>query len=263
MNANRIQKRWEPRLSADEVFRAKFLTVPTILDSWISQHFPFRGADVLDFGCGEGISALALALNYEPRSVVGVDIMPDPERCLPLAQENLGLQDLPANLRLYRVAPGFLHDTAARFDVVYSWSVFEHVEDRMLSTAVDLVRSALRQGGLFFAQIAPLYFSAEGSHLMHKIPETWGHLLNQHNVYHQKLCVAVPDAEERSALWSTYRTLNRITAPELVERIKGAGFDILRTYSTKESMDPPPRLLAIYQREVLITNQIVVLARRR
>jgi len=69
--------------------------VPDIIDRWISEHRNIAASEILDFGCGEGACALGLALNYEPRSVVGVDIMPDPARCLPLAREHLGLESLP------------------------------------------------------------------------------------------------------------------------------------------------------------------------
>jgi SAM-dependent methyltransferase len=262
VDAKRIEGRWSPKLGGDETFRAKFLTVPEILDSWISQHRSFRDADVLDFGCGEGTAALGLALNYGPRSVVGVDIMPDPERCLPLAREQLGLDVLPGNLALHRVIPGRLHDASAGFDIAYSWSVFEHVEDRLLDGTLQLLHSALRPRGLLFVQIAPLFYSSGGSHLMHKIGEPWAHLLNQHNVYYEKLVNATADSAEREALWSMYRTLNRITADELVERLEGAGFEILRTYTTRDEAQPPRRLAHVFREEALRTSQVVVLGRR-
>ena len=62
---------WQPNAGADEGFRSRFLTVPHVVDHWISEYGTLRGSDVLDFGCGEGVSALGLALNYQPRSVVG------------------------------------------------------------------------------------------------------------------------------------------------------------------------------------------------
>ena len=254
---------WHPLENADDGFRARFVTVPAIVDDWISGYRSLEGADILDFGCGEGVSALALALNYRPRSVVGVDIMPDPERCQPVARANLGIEALPANLRLHRVTPGFLHDPQERFDVAYSWSVFEHVDERLFDGVLRLIRAALRPAGLFLAQIAPLFYSSEGSHLTHRIREPWCHLLTQHSVFYERLCAAVPDPAERDALWSTYRTLNRITARELVERIARSGFEVLRTYFSKDAAAPPQRLRAIYRDEVLSTNQVVVLARPR
>jgi len=243
----------------DEHFRARFEDVPRILSSWIAPRRPIRGADVLDFGCGEGVTALGLALAERPRRVVGVDIMPDPERCLPLAREQLGIESLPPELSLHRVAPGSLHDAADRFDIAYSWSVFEHVDQRLLGATLSLVRSSLRPGGLFLVQIAPLYFSAHGSHLTHRVKEPWFHLLAQDTVLRDRLAAETPDPEERRALESTYDTLNRITADELVESIRAAGFRILRTYTTRDREKPSPRLLRVFDRDTLTTNQVVVL----
>jgi SAM-dependent methyltransferase len=222
-----------------------------------------EGAEVLDFGCGEGVAALGLALNHGARRVVGVDIMPDPERCFAVAQRQLRLSQLPPNLELHRVRPGFLHSPHERFDVVYSWSVLEHVDQRLIGDTLNLIRKALKPNGVFLAQIAPLYYSAEGGHLYHKIPEAWGHLLNQHDVYYEKLGAAVSDPAELQALWSTYRTLNRITAARLIESLEIAGFELLRSYSTQEGPEPCDELKAIYNENVLRTNQIVLLMRPR
>ena len=157
--------------------------------------------------------------------------------------------------------PGFLHDEDDRFDVVYSWSVFEHIDERLIGGVLELIKSCLKPGGLFFVQIAPLYYSSEGSHLTHKLDEPWGHLLHQLDVFHEKLKAAVPDEAELLALWGTYSTLNRMTADELLGHLRAAGFEILRTLAMKEDREPPQRLKAIFQEEQLTTHQIVVLSR--
>jgi cyclopropane fatty-acyl-phospholipid synthase-like methyltransferase len=252
--------RWSVDSITDDSFRARFVIVPRILEEWVGKLRPSAGWSVLDFGCGEGITALALALKHDAR-VVGVDIMPDPERCLPVARAQLGLNALPANLHLARVLPGSLHDDDDRFDFVYSWSVFEHVDRRVLPGVLSRIRSCLRPDGLFFVQIAPLYYSAEGSHLFHKLPEPWAHLLRQHNELHDELAATTRDDAELRELWSTYRTLNRITAEELVDLVSASGFEIVRTHYTQDDHKPPARLRAIYQPEVLTTNQIALLAR--
>jgi SAM-dependent methyltransferase len=252
---------WSLDRISDESFRAKFLTVPQIVNDWVAEHRSLEGAEVLDFGCGEGIAALGLALNHGARRVVGVDIMPDPERCIGVAQAQIGLQALPLNLQLHRVRPGFLHDSNDRFDVIYSWSVFEHVDQRLIGKTLGLIKGALKPGGLFLAQIAPLYHSAEGGHLFHRIPEPWGHLLNQDDVYFEKLAATVPDSAELEALWSTYRTLNKITAVGLVESVRNAGFEILKRYVTQDAHEPSNALKVIYHEDVLRTNQIVLLMR--
>jgi 2-polyprenyl-3-methyl-5-hydroxy-6-metoxy-1,4-benzoquinol methylase len=254
---------WSGHTISDEGFRSRYLTIPHIVDEWTKAYRPLAGAAVLDFGCGEGIAALGLALNYSAKSVVGVDIMPDPERCLAVAQGQLEIRELPPNLRLHRVEPGRLHSNEEKFDIAYSWSVFEHVDQRLVPETLRLIASALRPGGLFLAQIDPLYYSAGGSHLLHKIDEPWAHLTMQQNLYRDRLERATSDPEEFRVLWSTYETLNRITAAELVEHISQAGFEILKKAASKDGPRPPARLKAIYQEEALVTNQIAVLARKR
>ncbi|WP_255095167.1 class I SAM-dependent methyltransferase [Synechococcus sp. J7-Johnson] len=220
-----------------------------------------RDADILDFGCGEGISALGLATEFGPHRVVGIDIMPDVDRCLDVAKLNLGIDSLPANLQLHQVQPGLLHNEVDRFDIVYSWSVFEHIDQTLLDHSLSLIRSALKPRGLFLVQIAPLYYSAEGSHLFHVLPQHWIHLQMQHNRLKHVLREAVADPEEANALWSTYCTLNRITHQELISRISVSGFEILRTFLTTQELSPPQSLLDVYHRDSLLVNQVVVLAR--
>lgn len=244
----------------DPHFRGRFLDVPAIISDWCGPS-RIRGADILDFGCGEGISALGLATAFGPRRVVGVDIMPDPDRCLDVAKAHLNIDSLPPALQLYRVQPGRLHNDADRFDVAYSWSVFEHVDQTLVDHSLSLIRSALRPRGHFLAQIAPLYYSAEGSHLSHVLKEPWIHLRMQENRLEHVLREAVADPEEAAALWSTYCTLNKITHQDLIARIAANGFEILRTFVTKQEREPPPSLLDVYHRDALLTNQVVVLAR--
>ena len=234
----------------DPHFKGRFVDVPAIVNDWCGNS-RIRGADILDFGCGEGISALGLLQAFGARRVVGIDIMPDPNRCLDVAKAHLGIEALPPALELYRVQPGELHNDADRFDVVYSWSVFEHVDQTLVDQSLSLIRSILRPGGLFL----------EVSHLSHVLKEPWIHLRKQQNLLKYEVWKAAPDPVEAAALWSTYCTLNKITHQELVTRIAANGFEILRTYLTRHELEPPPALLDVYHRDALLTNQVVVLAR--
>lgn len=252
---------WSENHIKDPEFNVRFTKLPEILRNWTADYLRLSDAEILDFGCGEGITGLALVLKYGARRVEGIDIMPDPERCLPAATAQLGLQELPDNLILRRVQPGQLGSADAKFDLVYSWSAFEHVDESLLRETIGLIRSAMKQRGLLFIQIAPLFYSAEGSHLHAKLKEPWAHLLHQHSVLYEKLAAAVPDHAELAGLWSTFRTLNKITASELLALLQESGFQVLRTHSTKDNFIPPRRLTAIFREEILTANQIVVLAR--
>lgn len=273
---------WSCDTINDAVIRTKFITLPetiaqwvgdysksvalpATIAKWIGDYSPLKDMEILDFGCGEGITALGLALQYAPSRVVGVDIMPDPERCLPVARSELGLSSLPENLELHRVKPGFLHNENDKFDLIYSWSVFEHVDMRVIDDVIGLLYKSLKPDGVIFIQIAPLYYSSEGSHLYDFIKEPWGHLLHQSNVYYDKLVAAerVDNEELRKSLMSTYTTLNRITVPELERRFENNNFEIIRKYTTRDQLDPPDSLTEIYNYDVLTTNQVVLLLRKK
>ncbi len=253
---------WSIKNVSNRDFLTKFETVPKTVQQWVGEYRSLDGADILDFGCGEGVAALGMALQFDVKRVTGVDIMPDPERCLPLAKQQLGLDKLPENLTLHRVQPGSLCDAEERFDCIYSWSAFEHVDQRLIDQTLRLLRKALKPGGFFFVQAAPLYHSSEGSHLFHKIPQPWGHLLMQHNAYYDALAAACADAEELRSLWSTYRTLNRLVAEQLLDKLREHHFEILKTYITRNELQPPEILRKIYRDDVLMTEQIVALSRK-
>lgn len=254
---------WSVDNISDEVYRDKFLKLPQVINGWIYKYGGFAERDILDFGCGEGTTAIGIALQYQPSRVVGIDINADAERCLPLAKSQLNLDRLPGNLHFYRVEPGKLHNPSDRFDLIYAWSVFEHVDQAILPDVLGSLRDILKSNGVFFLQITPLYYSSDGSHLYRWVPELWGHLLNQHSRYYEKLSKACSDREQLASLWSMYRTLNRMTAPGLVDMIEKAGFKIVREYLTHDGHAIPPELRVVYREEALRTNQVVLVAKRR
>lgn len=256
-----LKDAWSVDAITDDTYRTKFTYLPQIIGEWVAEHGGLSGKDILDFGCGEATTAIGVALRHPTSRVVGVDIVSDIERCGPLAQQQLRLAELPDNLSLYRIAPGEISVGLSSFDVIYSWSVFEHIDQRLLPAILRQLRNLLKPGGVIFIQIAPLYFSAEGAHLMQWIPERWGHLTNQDSVYRGKLRAACGDDGTFDGLWSMYSTLNRITAMQLLTTLRENEFTIIREYTTSEDFEIPEPLKEIYVESVLRTNQIVVLAK--
>jgi SAM-dependent methyltransferase len=252
---------WSADRISDEHYRACFIDVPPIVAGWLADHGGLSNRDILDFGCGFGIAALSIALREPTARVVGLDIMPDVTQCLQRASEQIGLQRLPSNLSLYQVTPGQPPASFGRFDIIYSWSTFEHIDQRLLPEIVSQLRQALKPGGKLFVQIAPLYYSSEGSHLLPWIPERWGHLSNQHDIYREKLQQAVNHEKVAfDSLWSMYSTLNRLTAEQLVRAVVSGGFSIIRQSCSREEHEIPQGLLDVYMEEALRTFQIVLLA---
>jgi SAM-dependent methyltransferase len=256
-------KQWSAHSIADQTYRSKFIDLPRIISEWTSEYFSLEGKDILDFGCGEATTALGMALQKAPRRVVGVEIQDEYLRCLPLAKEQLGLDELPPNLELIKVFPGEMHSKTDRFDLIYSWSVFEHVEQPFIQPILEALRSMLKPSGLLFLQIAPLYYSAEGSHLKPWIPEPWAHLRYQHSVYKKMLEAGCPDEAERKTLWSVFTTLNKVTADQLVDLSNRAGFEVLRDYRTQDEITVPSDLPSIFKIDVLSNNQVVLLLKAR
>lgn len=268
---------WSAAKITSEVYRAKFLEIVRILTDWYGTSM--ENKDVLEFGCGEGTTALSLALQHNPKRVVGVEVLDVYNKCLSFAQEQIGLQSLPSNFNLYKIFPGEELLQFGKFDFIYSWSVFEHVQQDLLPVVLKSIRAALKKEGLFFLQISPLYYSAMGSHLYPWVSIPWGHLLLQQDRYYQQLFEApdTPSAvrdqwsvyipleaekfDERRALWDTYFSLNKVTVPYLCRLVQEAGFEIVRDYRTKDEFQIPQRLAEIFNEDIITTQQIVLLMR--
>lgn len=265
----------------DPTYRAKFVNIPDIINDWLGPYGGIHGKEILEFGCGEGAMALGMALRKYARRVVGIEVLDVYKHCLPIAKKEMNLEALPYNLELARIKPGAPLSVFGQFDFIYTWSVVEHVAQYMLKDAIGTIRDALKPGGLFFLQISPLFYSAFGSHMQPWISEPWAHLSMQHDLYKKTIYEAPPTSDdvraawgvyipqgsdhkiERDALWETYTTLNRVTAAQLVRIVKDVGFEIIRELRTKDEVEVPSDLAAIYDRETLTTQQIVLLLRRR
>ena len=128
-------------------------TIPGLLDY-------IRDKAVLDYGCGPGYQAVAMALEGA-KSVVGVDIIPAwLERGRALAAENK-CDDRVSFLESAR----FLGDSANRekFDVVLCCGSFEHFEDSAKELAN--MKSMTRPGGKVLITFAEPWLSPHGSHM--------------------------------------------------------------------------------------------------
>jgi 2-polyprenyl-3-methyl-5-hydroxy-6-metoxy-1,4-benzoquinol methylase len=46
----------------DSGFRDRFIHLPDIIADWVSQYLNLSKSNILDFGCGQGLTALGFAL---------------------------------------------------------------------------------------------------------------------------------------------------------------------------------------------------------
>jgi cyclopropane fatty-acyl-phospholipid synthase-like methyltransferase len=245
----------------DPTFRTKFLQCPDIIAAWVGDHGGLADRDVLDFGCGEAPMALGMALRCGARRVVGAETHGVLDDALPVAKAQLGLDRLPDNLELHRINEDSPLEPLGTFDVIYSWSVFEHVRQDLIVDCYTKMKRVLRPDGVMFLQTAPLFFSAEGSHLKPWVPAPWAHLTMQQDQFFAALRQATDSPEQAAHLQWVYESLNRRTAPQLVRAAKQAGFEIIREYLTRDELPVPEELKEIYAEDALATNQLVFLAR--
>jgi SAM-dependent methyltransferase len=235
-----------------------------------------QGRTAVDFGCGDGVTTLGVASRVQAE-VIGLDLyltflhLPD------LAQKNLGTRVLPSNLAFRQTHLGASLPLAdASVDLVYSWSVFEHVAN-VPGVLAELARIT-KPGGVLFIQVEPLFHGPYGSHLQRLVAEPWAHLRHGEEEFLRRAAAArdeVPEHEKdmlyrdhsfedlKRYLLGEYRGLNRITAEELIRSVSASGFDIVATRLIEaEGMGPDADLLQRYPRELLLTNQVVLTARR-
>jgi SAM-dependent methyltransferase len=253
----------EERLAAaaDVGFRTRCLhEYRTVLQA-TKAHLSLESARILDFGCGQGIAAASFALRLPEALVMGVDILPpNRKRLQQRFLQQVGI-DLPPNLKLLEGAPGTLPLEVKDLDLIYAWSVFEHVSFPQLVDTMRLLKERLRSKGLFFLQISPLYFSPKGAHLYRFDPSPWVHLLHETDVLK---AIVMGTAEPEAAKireWTQFETLNRATADDIVAAALAAGFSLESEARRRIADEPPVRLTRAYNRDALVTEEIRLLLR--
>ena len=248
----------EKQLAAapDLGFRSRVMHEYGTIFRLVRKQVHLEQARVLDFGCGEGLAAASFALRHPQAEIYATDIvLPDRVRLEKRCAEQANLA-LPENLFLSGNPPGQLAKELAEMDLIYAWSVFEHVCFADLIQTMGLLKTRLRSGGVVVIQICPLFFSPRGSHLSRYDASPWAHLLTQHDrLKNLVLESAWPEPTKRRE-WEQFESLNRATAEDIVQAAAEAGYTTLfeERLSTKET--PPARLLRAYAREALVTEEI-------
>lgn len=273
------QPGFDDSLISDEWFRAHFHYAADVVQQWLGSVVDLPNARLMQFGCGDGITDLALVLRHGAGPIHGIDVRQEYAKLPRIAGEQLGMQRLPLALTFQTITPGEpLAGQAPLYDGLMSWSTFEHVErDQLLPILSDLCQ-CLKPGGYFFLQIEPLFFSAYGSHLRRYDDIPWHHLLVSEaelwqviDSYQGELS---PDEVDfgfadfgpegyKRFVFKEYQELNRLTADELVDIACAAGFTVARQERRHYEPAPVPEtLLQQYPRELLTNNEIFLLLQR-
>ncbi len=280
----RVQERlwglapWDAQRITDEWFRAHFCYAADVVQHWLGGVLDLPTARLLNFGCGDGITDLALVLRHGATAIHGVDIRREYTKLPRIAHEQLGMRRIPAALTFETIESGArLADRHAGVDGLVSWSTFEHVQrDQLLPILQDL-HACLRPGGVFFLQIEPLFHSPFGSHLRRYDEVPWHHLLvpeealwktieaHQGPINGEEVDFGFADfgvEGYKRFVFREYQQLNRLTADELVHLACQAGFVVERQERRSVDMEPPPTLLERYSNAVLRNNEIFLLLRK-
>ena len=269
---------WDAGHIRDEWFRAHFGYAADLVQGWLGSALDLRQARLLNFGCGDGITDLALVLRHGATRIHGIDIRREYAKLPRIAREQLGLARLPTALSFETIQPGApLAPRHAPVDGILSWSTFEHVaREQQLPILRDL-HACLRPGGVFFLQIEPLFHSPWGSHLRRYIDTPWQHLrVPEEALWRQIEAHQGPIAADevdfgfadfgvegyKRFVFREYQALNRLSADELVALAQQAGFALLRQERRQVELAIPETLLARYPEDWLRTNEILLLLGR-
>jgi SAM-dependent methyltransferase len=240
-----------------EYYRTHIVYAPGILEEKIRSSQP-GVRTILDFGCGQGVMTLGVALAFPEAEVVGVDIHSAFERAETFCTRVLD-RKLPDNLRYRRIEPGQSVSAAAKPDVIYSWSVMEHVPRPLLPGIIADLHATVREGGAVLTQICPLYFSPFGSHLQGFIAEPWAHLTLSHEDLRARVSPdpqAARTLETAPWMFAHYEELNRITADELWGYFTAAGFVGVQDIRRSTDLAVPAHLAAAYTEAALKVEEL-------
>lgn len=269
---------WNPETISTTWFDSHFNHAANRVVEWTSAELDFsKPLSVLDFGCGGGITTLGVALRYPHIDVLGVDIGDKFLQLPALARDQLELQQLPDNLHFQKIRPLQAFAGKQPMDAVFSWSVFEHVPQAQIPVIFSDLYHALKKGGLFFLQIEPLFYSPWGSHLRRFVDTPWAHLLWSAQQLHDAVIGydgEIPpqhqghqyhaldmDAFKRFHL-DEFKHLNGVTANQIAAFVQNAGFEIIREQRLRMELPVPQVLLHQHRKDDLLTNGILLLAKK-
>ena len=266
---------WDAKHITDEWFRAHFDYAADVVQHWVGGVLDLPTARLLNFGCGDGITDLALMLRHGATAIHGVDIRREYAKLPRIAREQLGMSRIPAGMTFETIQPGTpLAGRQPLVDGIMSWSTFEHVQRDQLAPIFSDLYACLRPGGYFFIQIEPLFYSPFGSHLRRYIETPWQHLLVSEDdlwraIEQHKGPMAADEVDfgfadfgvdgYKKFVFNEYRALNLLTADELVEITTSAGFKLVRQERRSVDMEIPQALRGKYPDELLLNNEIFLL----
>lgn len=205
---------------------------------------------VVDFGCGAGNQALALAENYDC-FVLGIDTN---KNTLQRARENASASAVDAEkLEFVELATD---EHRGKFDVVISQNSFEHFPDP--GFILQEMKSLLKDDGVILLTFGPPWYAPYGSHMQFFCKLPWLNLL-----FSEQTVMKVR-SRFRSDGASTYEEvesgLNRMSVGKFERLIGDCGLEVVeKKYECVKGMNFLASIPLI--RELFVNHISVVLAR--
>lgn len=212
----------------------------TVIDFLAGDGISLEGKDVADVGAGEGMIALGLALKGRPASLVGFDVRATDTGALTRAARAAGVaEELPENLSFVESGTDFIPAPDDSFDVVVTWSTFEHVTAmvRMLSE----VERILKPSGVLFLQLWPFYYSEHGGHLWPHYEGPFPHLGRDDSQILAEIGNRQGTDPTRPAD-DEFRSLNRIRVDDLQRGLLASGLRTSKFQLLSQAVHVPVEL---------------------
>jgi SAM-dependent methyltransferase len=213
-----------------------------VIDFIASDGIQLEGATMADVGSGDGIIDLGLVLKARPEKLVGYDIRPTDREALRRSMLATRIAEpFPDADQLAFAESDVDHIPAPNetFDIVFSWSAFEHVE-RPIAMFSEIHR-ILKPDGVLFLQLWPFYGSQHGGHLWLALDEPFAHLSRSVFEVEDELKGKRGTDPSRPAD-DEFRSLNRITLNGLQRALLAAHLRVAKVELLSEAVHIPPAL---------------------
>lgn len=247
----------------DWFFRHFDHAAATVVSYMLADSPKLRGR-ILDVGCGDGITALGVALRTGCEELVAIDPFRGFDRLPEILRANhLPADAIPKRVKYLGEDANFLPFADDSFDVVISWAAVEHFAGGYLQALREMKR-VLRPGGLLFIHPG-LYYCNAGHHLAEYSTEPFFHLRKSRDEIRAIVFGAKPRYEDRAGEtptpaqhWQWFNELNPITVTRFEQELRALEFEPWRVAIRTEGLvEYTPETLA-YPMQDLVTNELYV-----
>ena len=247
----------------DWFFRHFDHAAATVVSYMLADSPKLRGR-ILDVGCGDGITALGVALRTGCEELVAIDPFRGFDRLPEILRANhLPADAIPKRVKYLGEDANFLPFADDSFDVVISWAAVEHFAGGYLQALREMKR-VLRPGGLLFIHPG-LYYCNAGHHLAEYSTEPFFHLRKSREEIRAIVFGAKPRYEDRAGEtptpaqhWQWFNELNPITVTRFEQELRALEFEPWRVAIRTEGLvEYTPETLA-YPMQDLATNELYV-----